>query len=1317
MREISFAVLDFVRSGVPRTRSPKRACAVDAVHLLFLLLSLTIPALVATGCSSSSSLNAKAGPINFVGSGGASAKVSTLGIASSVKLSMMPTGDSVNAGVDWEVSCGGNPVTGSVSNGACGTLSPAHTLDGAATTYTAPSIIPIAGSVTITATVTSNPSQSSSVSLTIVASPIGVALSSPAPVPDSLLVNATLNFSAVVTNDPSSAGVVYTATCGSPACGSFNPSLSVPGGTGSSSSYSVSSTYTAPSVVPAGGTVTIIATSLTDTTKSASMTFTITAPPPVVVSIVPSTLYVETTGAAHSRQITAIVANDPQMAGVDWSVQCAGQKCGAVTPTHTASGTAVTYVGPATVPSGGSVTITASSTTNPSVSASSTANIVTTAPILVTMSAPPPPSLTTGTQATLVATTTGDPGNLGVVWTATCGSAGACGSFSLSPASTPSGGQIVYTAPASVPAGGGLITITAASPATTPADSAVAFTTIVAQPPSITFVQSPPATQTASTQAPVSASVANDVAPGGVSWSVQCSNTIPGGCGWVTPAQTASGATAYFTAPPVTTAGTSVTITATSVADPTVSVSANPVTINPATTLAVNFIPSLPAQVQPNGSVNLTAAVANDATNAGIDWQVCASGCGFFTITPAIPAVPATPTTPYVPAKPAVTATSVSGWSNGLPILYTAPSQIPAGGSVAVVARAHANSAAANSGTIQISNAAGGPALSGLVQAGLQVVTGSTVSLYAAGTSGYASAAALVATATTDKNGQFTIPAGYACPSPASQMYLVAEGGSVGSNSANPNLAMMTALGNCSNLGSAAVVVNEVTTVASAFATAPFAANDALSGNLSYLYLGTSSGNSSGLGNAFATVNNLVDITTGLPRYMVPSSNAAVPFVEINTLADTLNACTASAGGAEGDGSPCGSLFTATDVLSQHSKYNSVAPSDTLQAAFNIAQHPITNFGYQLNLPSPGSSSSLATSTSPFQPTLAANPNDWSLSLNYTGGGGLSAASIVGSFAVDSGGNLWITDTAAGSVIEWNPAGAAISPSTGYAAGGGPIAIDASGNVWISGNGFLDELTSLGTPAAGSPFGGVVGGGSDMSFDGQGNLWIANGGGVSEFNNLGVALSPAGGFTNSGISGIDAIGVDSSNNVWVGLSNTTQAFAELSNPGGQLVVAGGTNSIGNVFPQLAADGAGNMWAVSQLDVCKVPPYAGKGSQYVPSCNQEAESAGDYSFYNAEGIAVDGSAVVWLASAGGGNLSILPSVLPILSNSSSVQSNQQGYLASPSLAAGPLRVAVDGSGNLWVLLANQTVTEYVGVATPGVTPTALAVKNKKLGAKP
>ena len=386
-----------------------------------------------------------------------------------------------------------------------------------------------------------------------------------------------------------------------------------------------------------------------------------------------------------------------------------------------------------------------------------------------------------------------------------------------------------------------------------------------------------------------------------------------------------------------------------------------------------------------------------------------------------------------------------------------------------------------------------------------------------------------------------------------------------------------------------------------------------------------------------------------------------------------------------------------------------VAPSDTLQATFNIAQHPITNYGYQLGTPA---LFGLVTANSPFQPELVTQPNDWSLSLNYTSGGGLSAASTVGSFAIDSIGNLWITDTTAGTAIELNPVGAALSSSTGFAAGGGPIAIDAGGNVWISGDNKLHELNSLGSAAPGSPFKGVAGGGSELAIDALSNLWVGNGSAVNEFSNLGVAISPAGGFTNDGVNSITGVALDRSNNVWLG-NGSQNNFAELTNPGGNLIVNSTEGGSGMLFPELAADAAGNIWGASNAgSLCEVKPYAGNGSLLIPKCSDFTV----YNFFTPQGLAFDGAGTLWVASPGGGNTPVIqPSILPLVP--SLLSSNNPNYLASSSLAAGPMRVAVDGSGNVWVLMSNNTVTEYVGVATPVVTPIALGLANKKLAVKP
>jgi hypothetical protein len=737
----------------------------------------------------------------------------------------------------------------------------------------------------------------------------------------------------------------------------------------------------------------------------------------------------------------------------------------------------------------------------------------------------------------------------------------------------------------------------------------------------------------------------------------------------------------------------------------------------------VSFVPPPPGQIQTNAIVNLNAAVANDSTHAGVDWQVCASGCGFFTIKPATTGT----AIPFTPALQAVTATSVSSWPSGLTIPYTAPAQPPTSGAVMISIAAHADPTKTTSASVSISAGVAGTALHGAVRAGAQPVAGATVALYAAGTSGYDSLATAptspASAPITDKNGNFTVPAGYSCPQPTSQLYVVATGGHVSGSNPNSDLAMMTALGSCNSLGATPIVVNEVTTVASVWSLASFASNELIGGNASYLYLGTSSSNLVGLANAFATVNNLVDITTGQARFNALAANAAVPYVEINTIADMLNACAVTTGGAYGDGSPCGKLLSAVTASSPGNGQPPTglsSPSDMLQAAFNIAQHPVSSFGYNTPM---APLFALVTPSSPFQPVLTAVPNDLSISLNYTSGGGLSSASKVGSFAIDATGDLWITDTNAGSVIEWNTVGAALSPTAGFPAGGGPIAIDDSGNVWITGSGGLVKLTSLGTPYSDSPYTGVSGG-NDITIDAQGNVWVTTGSGVAEFNNFGMEISPSGGFVNTGVLNTASVAVDSTNHVWEGNEVPGGAgpeLAELSNPGGQVITNG--KNFASTTTQFAADASDNLWYGAPLigGLCEI-----KSASIPPGLTCNAGGFGgsgptnSLPLSNTNGVALDGAGVIWAAGAGDPVQGYVPDLMPFAPSlyvGNNYDGSSPGYFLAPTFSAGPLRVAIDGSGNLWVLLANNTVTEYVGVAAPVVEPIALGVKASKLAAKP
>lgn len=115
------------------------------------------------------------------------------------------------------------------------------------------------------------------------------------------------------------------------------------------------------------------------------------------------------------------------------------------------------------------MTITATSTTNPSQVAIATITIT---QVGISITTPPPASMPTGAQASVAATVTNDPQNLGVDWAVTCGGGSSCGSFN--PAHTASGVATTYTAPNSVPTGN-TVTISAAA---TAAPTSVATATV-----------------------------------------------------------------------------------------------------------------------------------------------------------------------------------------------------------------------------------------------------------------------------------------------------------------------------------------------------------------------------------------------------------------------------------------------------------------------------------------------------------------------------------------------------------------------------------------------------------------------------------------------------------------------------------------------------------------------------------------------------------------------------------------------------------------------------------------------------------------------
>lgn len=591
------------------------------------------------------------------------------------------------------------------------------------------------------------------------------------------------------------------------------------------------------------------------------------------------------------------------------------------------------------------------------------------------------------------------------------------------------------------------------------------------------------------------------------------------------------------------------------------------------------------------------------------------------------------------------------------------------------------------------SGATKGPVIAGKVHGGQNPISGAHVYLYAVNNTGYAGpgiaasssnqAVSLLTTGsgtdslgtyvTTDSGGNFTLTS-FTCPAATPAVYILAVGGNSGSGN-NPAIALVAGVGEpctASGFTSLYVVVNEVSTIATAFAGAGFATD------ATHVSTSGSSLAARGLLDAYAAILNLSSMNTGVANSVSAGGNGVVPQAEVNTLANMLAACVNSTGSTS---AACTTLFN--NALS--GGMTGTAPTDTTTAALNIAHNPGANvsnlFGLQGGSP-------------PFVPDLSTAPNDFTIAITYTGGG-LDAP---WGLAIDGGGNVWTTEGSndiskftpigvpvtgspftGGGLINslgialntdnnpWvtngggSPArisdfgsnGTAISGSGGYTGGGvgnsQAIALDASGNVWIANTELnsLSEFSISGTPNGSSPFtGGGLNQPEGIAIDISGNIWCANSSGnsISEFNSSGVAngSSP---FSGGGLVEPKGMAIDAAGNIWVA-NNSSNGISEFNSSG--TAVSGSPFSSGDVngaASAVAIDGNGNVWATGQNSFLE---YSSSGAPITGSNGYQP------GLYGMQGIAIDGSGNVWATSFSGGTLTELvgaaaPVVTPILAN--------------------------------------------------------------------
>ena len=563
------------------------------------------------------------------------------------------------------------------------------------------------------------------------------------------------------------------------------------------------------------------------------------------------------------------------------------------------------------------------------------------------------------------------------------------------------------------------------------------------------------------------------------------------------------------------------------------------------------------------------------------------------------------------------------------------------------------------------------PAFTGVMLSGTTPVQGASISFDAAGSSGPGAGATDLLnsqTVTTDATGKFSVP-DFTCPSSSAQVYLVGRGGSVSASSGdNPAIVMMAALGDCGALSaSTTVVLNEVTTVAAAWALNSFIGANAA--------IGASATNATGLDNAFLTVANLVDNSKGTAPGSALPANSSVETAKLNALADILWTCD------QGTDTTCGALFNAATA-------GGSPPSHTLDAALNIVRNPGMNVAGVFALLAQG----------PYEPALTAAPHDWTLSATYgscsSGCGGLN---LPGSLAIDSKGNVWVANYFGGAASEFSPTGVPVAPN-GYAATGLQqsfgIAIDGQDSVWITNengsssqgtaSGSITHLSSAGEDLSGA---GYTGGGIyypiAVAATSGGDVWVADyaNAAATLLASDGTAISGTAGYAPSVLPFTTAVAVDGSQDGWFayqgGVAMVTPAGVVTSYP------------CCDVPAGIALDASGNIWIAdySASSVIELSPAG-------VVLGQAAQTGG---VETPVGIAVDGAGNVWTANYHANTVSEFngatrQAISPIA-----------GFGQDASLYD-PFGVGIDASGNLWVSNAyGNSLTEFIGAAAPVKTP--------------
>jgi len=502
-----------------------------------------------------------------------------------------------NDTVTWSISSTGGagrarPLLTGLTSG-CGTLSAST---GTTNKYTAPTSLGSACTATITAASTINSHQTKTVTFTV--NPIAVTITGPANPVTEFADKGAITLTSSITNDGANAGLTWTVAPAS--------------GCGTVSGNATSATYTPPSAPSARCTAVVTATSVTDSSKSASApTFTINPIVSVALGSTPGSL-----AEGATTGVSATVTNDLGTQGVTFAVS--PSTCGSLT---NVTATSATYNTPTSLASACTATVTATSKADAAKIASASIAVNPTSVSITSPSGAQNLAANAG-NVTVQAAITNDGSSQGMTWSMSSSPASpACGTL------TPNGTSATYAPPTE---SGMSAACTATVKAASTADSQhFASVAITENPVSLSAITGAPSQGVAqhSSAITLSTSISNDATSGGVGFTL----TSGASCGSLgTVGHTGNTFTVNFTPAISVSSNCVATIGAQSVYDGARQVQAN-VTVLPLTVSITNPASS-PASVTVNATQTLTATTSNDVGNGGATWALNPlTGCGTLT--------------------------------------------------------------------------------------------------------------------------------------------------------------------------------------------------------------------------------------------------------------------------------------------------------------------------------------------------------------------------------------------------------------------------------------------------------------------------------------------------------------------------------------------------------------------------------------------------------------------------------------------------------------------------------------------------------------